>query len=523
MHSANKKDIMTTELMLLGANIPEEQSELDLSDIRITDNRTVDQLRDILARIPRNITTLILKRNDLGRTDPNRNHLFGVIKNLSTTVTTLDLSQNNLNNMSTEYLNSSFNKLSENLSTLILSDNNFGAMNTNHLCAVISNLQYVASLDLSTNNLGSKTDAELISLFESIPETVTTLNLSQNNLMSKTDEELIHIFKKLPVTVTTVHFSEDEDRLTRLKNDAMSILENADDALTNLEQSFNQDPNANTLDWSQKNIGDMDPESLCLVIHKIPSHVTTLNWSQNNLNTRNLFNLLKEIPSTVTSLNLSQNNLGHMSLDTLITHLPKTVTTLNLSQNNITNSSGLAQLFENIPPNITTLDLSQNKLDFKQEKLLIDAFRKLPPTVSTLNFGPDESQLTQLFTRVQNERTGLDKINQLLDKYLTQRKEIKDSSGKTKEYFYGSFFACFQKSYTQKKEAVEALKDVLNGGKRDIAPYLSVLRNGTLGDSLRAFIKSGQANILIGKNVNTVTEFVEALQENKDQLTKKLS
>lgn len=88
-----------------------------------------------------------------------------------------------------------------------------------------------------------------------------------------------------------------------------------------------------------------------------------------------------------------------------------------------------------------------------------------------------------------------------------------DSSGTTKEYFHGSFFSNFQKSYTQKREAVSALKNALKGEDVDLSEHLSTLRNGTLGKELREFIKSGMGNTIVGKKVNTVRDFVQALQD----------
>jgi hypothetical protein len=103
-------------------------------------------------------------------------------------------------------------------------------------------------------------------------------------------------------------------------------------------------------------------------------------------------------------------------------------------------------------------------------------------------------------------------IDDLLDSYLRERTAQRDTAGRTKEYFYGSFFSVFQKSFTQKTNAVEALKRVLAGEPIDLSNHLSTLRNGNLGKELRAFIKSGKANGLVDKEVNTVSAFVEALQ-----------
>lgn len=103
-------------------------------------------------------------------------------------------------------------------------------------------------------------------------------------------------------------------------------------------------------------------------------------------------------------------------------------------------------------------------------------------------------------------------INALLSIYLEGRSKSVNAAEKTKEYFHGRFFAAFQKSFTQKKQAVHALERALQGENIDLTPHLSTLRNGQLGDSLRRFIKRGLANDLVGSEVHTIREFVAALE-----------
>ena len=53
----------------------------------------------------------------------------------------------------------------------------------------------------------------------------------------------------------------------------------------------------------------------------------------------------------------------------------------------------------------------------------------------------------------------------------------------------------------------------------DLSKHLSTLRNGNLGKKLRKFVQSGLGNILVGKEVTTVSGFVQALQEkNSNQI-----
>ena len=120
---------------------------------------------------------------------------------------------------------------------------------------------------------------------------------------------------------------------------------------------------------------------------------------------------------------------------------------------------------------------------------------------------PEDAEKYHAPTAVQS------KINELLENYLTQRTSKKDARGQTQKYFYGNFFSWFQKSYAEKKSAVEALQEALKGRQVDLTPHLDTLRNGQLGHSLRAVIKSGQADVLFGEgqSVRTVRDFVLAL------------
>ena len=102
----------------------------------------------------------------------------------------------------------------------------------------------------------------------------------------------------------------------------------------------------------------------------------------------------------------------------------------------------------------------------------------------------------------------------LLDCYSKERTAVVDSSGKTKEYLHGKFFAAFQYSYSDKQKAINALKSALKGNNvDDLITYLPTLRNGRLGKALRAMVKSGITNALVESKVNSVSEFVRALQE----------
>lgn len=105
------------------------------------------------------------------------------------------------------------------------------------------------------------------------------------------------------------------------------------------------------------------------------------------------------------------------------------------------------------------------------------------------------------------------RLKSLLDVYLEQRSAKTDANKQTKTYLHGRLFACFQFSFSQKEAAVTALKHALDGEPTDLLPHLATLRNGNLGKTLRAFIKEGHADAMVGHEVRTVRDFVYGLNE----------
>jgi hypothetical protein len=101
----------------------------------------------------------------------------------------------------------------------------------------------------------------------------------------------------------------------------------------------------------------------------------------------------------------------------------------------------------------------------------------------------------------------------VLELYRHERAAIKDASGATAEYLHSSLFSSFQNSFTAESDAIDALKLALNGKEVDLNKYLPTLRAGGLGTVLRDFVKSDVSSSIVGKEVATVRDFVQALQE----------
>lgn len=102
----------------------------------------------------------------------------------------------------------------------------------------------------------------------------------------------------------------------------------------------------------------------------------------------------------------------------------------------------------------------------------------------------------------------------LLKSYLLDRSSMVDGNNVTKTYLHYSIFSYFQKSYTQKKAAVEALLEAIDGKDIDLTPHLSTLRNGKLGNQLRYYVKgNGDRLFEEFKSIHSIRDFVKALQE----------
>jgi hypothetical protein len=125
----------------------------------------------------------------------------------------------------------------------------------------------------------------------------------------------------------------------------------------------------------------------------------------------------------------------------------------------------------------------------------------------------EQSYLRHLELKQTEREKNFNLLNSLLRDYLQERETYRDSNGKIKEYFYGYFFGSFQKSYTEKRAAVTCLLKVLNGEQDDLTTHLATLRNGRLGAQLRAFVKQGLADDILGVQVRTVSELVKCLSQ----------
>ncbi|KTD33426.1 ubiquitin-like protein [Legionella israelensis] len=76
-------------------------------------------------------------------------------------------------------------------------------------------------------------------------------------------------------------------------------------------------------------------------------------------------------------------------------------------------------------------------------------------------------------------------------------------------------------SPAKKKMAVDMLLCALDGENVNISQYEKVYREGTLGDTIRNFVKSGYARPILGDGINSVRDFIRALEQRNQEINYK--
>ncbi|HAT1677672.1 TPA: hypothetical protein I8Y60_001319 [Legionella pneumophila] len=174
-------------------------------------------------------------------------------------VTSLDLSLNELGNISNAELTQAFQYIPDS----------------------------VISMDLANNHLCDKSGSELAQLLAAIPANVTSLNLSCNDLHKKSGAELAQAFAAIPASVTSLNL-----HCNYLGNNRG----------VELAQAFAATPkNVTSLDLSMNYFDLESSADLSQIFTSIPPHVVSLNLS---------FNSLHEVPFK--KLVLLKDSLKHV-------------------------------------------------------------------------------------------------------------------------------------------------------------------------------------------------------------------
>ena len=342
------------------------------------------------------------------------------------------------------------------------------------------------SIGLSGKELHKLSIRALKRIFGALPADINALDLSNNILQEKSKK----VFSLLPRRLISLNFTSNYIGST-------SPSELTNDLFAGLPETLS------SLNLKKNQLDNLGTQKIATILRSILPSVTSLDLSMNSLcrdSVVNLVEVLRNIPATVSSLNLSDDlyPLGRGSVDNIIAvirAIPSTITTLDLTEHRLAQQSkeDLISIFSALPATLRSLDLSFNGLHVKSNAELDEIYAALPK----------EIQVKKDYN-----------LNEILNSYLNKRASARDSAGQTIEYFYFGFFNFFQTSFsfTQKREAIEALQLALTGQYADLTPHIPTLENGTLGQALRQFIASGKTDSITNQPTRNIKTFIEALQ-----------
>jgi hypothetical protein len=395
------------------------------------------------------------------------------------------------------------------------------------------------SLRFGRDVLRNKTSDELIELFASIPEHITDLNLSSNDLVNV--DGLERAIAAIPSTVKAIDLSsnglarrEQRERVTR--------------AITALPRTISD------VDLSQNGLGQLSTSQARDFFQHLPETIKSLHLKLDNLGQKkaHLAPFLKTLPAHLSAVDLSANGLGAMNADhfiealkalpqgvklldlrghyplgfsardliKIIKNIPVHITALDISGDHLLqtySAADISNIIQAIPEHIKSIELKGNGLGGKPTQLLIDIFSQFPDTLRSVNLSGNSfhTKSTEDLNSIHNAFPKYVHLNAILDSYLEKRENIRDYNGQTKQYFCFNFFSCVHKSFsfTEKKNAILALKSVINGEHVDLTDHLPALKNGTLGKALQRFIQSTHAEEIVYYRPTTmsITAFVAAL------------
>jgi hypothetical protein len=136
------------------------------------------------------------------------------------------------------------------------------------------------------------------------------------------------------------------------------------------------------------------------------------------------------------------------------------------------------------------------------------SFENLPGSLSIYEFA-SHANANNILAGLLERCTPQEILILKLDKYITKRASFKNwYDNNTTEYFY-PFFIPYQKSFSEKKEAVTILKKALQGEQVDLKPHLETLQNGSLANIITNFLTNHPIDRHDTGRIQTIEELVE--------------
>ena len=384
---------------------------VDLTNAQIDIRLSVELFPVLKTNIVKTLTHLSLTQNELAP-------FLADALETNTTLTILNLTDNELNNADFESLAAALGK-NATLTSLDLTHNQLSYADVNTLATALETNRSLKHLDLSLNFLGrgiteSLSHTESLALLLNKNTALRELILTGNVLDSATSES---IGAALATNTTLTYLGLSGNNLGPTAAESLAVALKTNKSLTTLELSCN-------------NLGSSGADSLAAALKKNTT-VTELNLSENNLGPASAESLAAvfKTNSSLTELNLSHNALTDVTSLAAALVTNRSLTDLNLCWNKLCPASAqslAASLTRNTT--LTKLDLSGNNLGPAGAESLATALETNTTLKSLFLFKNNISKAgCRKLNEAHGDRIRFDCVDPFYPLYKSRRKAPRDA------------------------------------------------------------------------------------------------